>query len=202
MNAHRLFRLVFALCLISLLTGCGSAIVHESWTSEHDGLTQEPSPTSTDPCIELENNWSPEWIAFEREVLELTNEHRSLGVDCNTKGVFPPADPLTWNSKLACAARRHSRDMGERGFFDHTSPEGTTPAERALTSGYLYQSVGENIAAGQTSPTSVVEGWLASDGHCANMMNNRFTELGVGHAFAQQDVYGFYWTQVFGRPRR
>ena len=201
MNAHHPIRIAFALCLGTLLSGCGSAILHESWTSEQASLNQEPSLNFIDPCTEMENNWSPEWIEFERQVLELTNQHRAQGADCNTKGVFPPAGPVSWNSKLACAARAHSQDMGERGFFDHISPEGTTPGERAQTSGYIYQTVGENIAAGQSTPAAVVEGWLGSDGHCANMMNDRFTELGVGHTFAPEDVYRFYWTQVFGRPR-
>jgi len=89
--------------------------------------------------------------------------------------------------------------MAEREFFDHISPDGTTPAVRAVSVGYSFQTVGENIAAGQVTPEQVIEGWMNSDGHCANLMKASYKELGVGYVEAPEAPYGFYWTQVFGR---
>jgi len=134
-------------------------------------------------------------VAFEDEVLELVNAERARGASCGDLGRFAPADPVVSNAALRCAARNHSRDMAERGFFDHTNPDGEGPGERIARTGYQPRTWGENIAFGQTSPRAVVDAWMESPGHCANVMNPAFTELGVGYEA------GDYWTQVFGAPR-
>lgn len=86
--------------------------------------------------------------------------------------------------------------MSQRNFFDHVNPDGDGPGERIEASTYEWSTWGENIAAGYRTPEAVVEGWMSSDGHCSNIMNPAFTEIGVGY-----EPDGFNWTQVFGAPR-
>ncbi|MFF2774049.1 CAP domain-containing protein [Streptomyces sp. NPDC058052] len=102
--------------------------------------------------------------------------------------------PLTANATLARAAQGHSDDMAARDFFDHTNPDGDGPGERVTAAGYPWSTYGENIAMGQSTPEQVMEGWMNSPGHRANILNCDFKELGVG----VQNDGGPYWTQVFG----
>lgn len=85
-------------------------------------------------------------------------------------------------------------DMGERDYFDHTTPEGTGPGQRIEQASYNFSTWGENIAWGYPSAESVVAGWMSSPGHCANIMRDSFTETGIGY------YEGSLWTQTFGRP--
>jgi uncharacterized protein YkwD len=89
--------------------------------------------------------------------------------------------------------------MAARDFFAHQCPSGTQAWDRAVAAGYEYRKVAENIAAGQTSAAQVVEGWMNSPGHRANILDGELTQIGVGHATGGE--YGTYWTQVFGIPR-
>jgi uncharacterized protein YkwD len=144
--------------------------------------------------------WDAAWVAFEDEVLALTNDERAKGADCGSEGAFAAAADLTADSRLRCAGRQHSRDMAVRDFFDHTNPDGLDPFDRVDRTGYNWQAAGENIAAGQSTPSDVVAGWMASDGHCANVMRPEFTHLGVGYFLQDGDTYRHYWTQVFAAP--
>lgn len=137
-------------------------------------------------------DWSPDWAEFEEQVLVLVNEHRAAGADCGSTGSFAAASPLSMNDALRCAARNHSMDMGVRDFFDHTNPDGDGPGPRLDRAGYDYTTWGENIAWGYPTPEAVVAGWMSSDGHCANIMRDSFTEIGVGY------YEGNLWTQTFG----
>lgn len=143
-------------------------------------------------------SWEPGWVAWEEDVLDLVNDERAQGGSCGNHGSFPPSGPLTMEGHLRCAARAHSLDMVERDFFDHYNPDGDGPAERAGYAGYVFSTLGENIAAGQPSPAEVVQGWLGSPGHCKNIRNPEYTEIGVGYYAGGS--YGHVWTQVFGRP--
>ncbi|MFF8507249.1 CAP domain-containing protein [Streptomyces sp. NPDC015492] len=102
--------------------------------------------------------------------------------------------PLSANATLTRAAQGHSDDMAARDFFDHTNPDGAGPGERVTAAGYPWSTYGENIAMGQSSPEQVMESWMNSPGHRANILNCDFKEIGVGiHSQG-----GPYWTQVFG----
>lgn len=125
------------------------------------------------------------------ELLRLVNEARAAGCNCGTTW-FPPAAALTWNDTLETAAQNHCSDMARKNFFSHTGSDGATVSDRVTRLGYRYRMVGENIAKGQLSEQQVMEGWLASPGHCANLMNGQFREMGVAR---KED----YWTQVLGR---
>lgn len=88
---------------------------------------------------------------------------------------------MTWNATLETAAQTHTRDMANNNYFDHKDRTGGTPGDRAELAGYIAQQIGENIAAGLDTPRKVVDGWLASPGHCANIMNPQFRELGAAY---------------------
>ncbi|MEV5433274.1 CAP domain-containing protein [Streptomyces sp. NPDC052701] len=104
--------------------------------------------------------------------------------------------PLAPDPRLAAAAQAHSADMAARGFYSHTCPDGGRPWDRAAAAGAGRRSIGENIACGQRSPAEVVEGWMNSPGHRANILKPDFTHLGIG--FAGGGRAGTYWTQLFG----
>lgn len=122
---------------------------------------------------------------LEDEVVSLTNAERSSH-GCET--------PLRIEERLRTAARLHSDDMARRDYMDHTSPEGVGPAQRAEDAGYSAWS-GENIAMGYPTAEAVVEGWMSSEGHRANILNCDFRAVGVGAADSDR---GVYWTQMFG----
>lgn len=130
-------------------------------------------------------------------VLKLVNEARSRPRMCGSRG-FAAAPPLAWNDSLAAAALVHSRDMAARNYFDHSDATGATVAQRATRAGYRWRVIGENIAVGQGSAQQVVAGWLASPGHCANIMERDFSEMGTAYAIQPRSAMEIYWTQVFG----
>ncbi len=135
---------------------------------------------------------SPE---FKREFLTDINQVRQKG--CNCGGVYmPPAPPLTWNDELENAAMGHAKDMADKSYFSHTSTNGRTMQDRIIAAGYSYKgfksyNVGENIAQGQMTIAQVMEGWFNSPGHCKNLMNPAFKEIGVAE-------HNTYWVQDFG----
>jgi hypothetical protein len=113
---------------------------------------------------------------------------------------FAAARPLAWNAALGAAAQGHSRAMAYGNYFAHQDPDGDSPADRARGAGYRGRQIGENIAAGQGSPNKAMEGWLASPGHCANLMNPMFTQVGAAYAADSRSDEGIYWTMLFGAP--
>jgi uncharacterized protein YkwD len=105
------------------------------------------------------------------------------------------------SAALGAAALAHSREMAAQSRFAHEGADGSTAGQRVARTGYRAALVGENIAAGPTSASEVVKGWLESPGHCANLMDARFTEMGLAYAVDARSTSGIYWTQVFATPR-
>ncbi len=120
----------------------------------------------------------------EEAVLALVNDERAAA-DCG---------PLEPDSRLDTAARLHAEDMAANDYFDHTSQDGRSPTDRAAEQGY-EGGVGENIAYGYPDPASVMEGWMNSEGHRANILNCGYNVLGVGTADRDGTIY---WVQNFG----
>ncbi|MFB7831957.1 CAP domain-containing protein [Streptomyces sp. NPDC056056] len=145
----------------------------------------KPDPTTEAP---VETTAAPSTAdrgeAAEAEVVRLVNVERAK-VGCS---------PVTADARLAALAGAFSEDMAARGFFDHTDPDGATPWARAEKAGVSGLG-GENIARGQADAAAVMESWMNSDGHRANILNCDFTTLGVGVHFADG---GPWWTQDFG----
>lgn len=119
---------------------------------------------------------------FESEVVRLVNVERAKN----------GLSALTENWELSRVARYKSKDMHDRGYFSHTSPTYGSPFDMMKNFGISYRTAGENIAKGYATPQAVVNGWMNSEGHRANILNASFTQIGVGY-YAD----GNYWTQMF-----
>ena len=109
----------------------------------------------------------------------------------NTERGEAGVDAYAWNVELALAAQRHAEDMVANGYFDHTSQDGRSFSDRAVDAGYDGSPRGENIAAGQQTPEQVMDAWMGSDGHRANILADGSDEIGVG-------LHELHWVQVFG----
>lgn len=135
------------------------------------------------------------------QALELINAVRSRGTRCGGRA-FAPAPPLTLSFTLGSVARGHALDMARHGYFEHEDPAGRTPADRVRAAGYPERLVGENIAYGPRTVEEVVQGWLDSPGHCENIMDPRFAQMGFGFAPGAGERRGLYWVQLFAEPGR
>ena len=132
-------------------------------------------------------------------VLVSTNEGRAEQQDCGVHGLKAAVGPVVLNDLLNTAAQGHAEDMAANQFLEHDGSDGSTPFERAARAGYAGRLIGENVARGQNTAPDVVAGWIASDGHCNNLMNGNFSEMGVG--YAENPTTGRpYWAQLFGAP--
>jgi uncharacterized protein YkwD len=136
--------------------------------------------------------------AVSRRVLELVNEARARPTRCGRQ-IFDATTPLKLSPALGNAALAHALDMATRGYFDHTGPDGSTPASRVTHAGYAWRIVGENLAAGVPSPDEAVAGWLQSTAHCQNLMDPRFTDMGVGFSVNPKNPSVIFWTQEFAQ---
>jgi len=125
-------------------------------------------------------------------MLQLVNDARKKGCNCG-KTYYAPVLALTWNNQLEKAAYNHTNDMFRNKYFSHTGSDGSASSERITSAGYNFRYYGENIAQGYSTEKDVVAGWLSSPGHCANIMNKNFKEMGAANV-------GDYWTQDFGNP--
>ena len=135
-------------------------------------------------------------------MLTRVNQRRAAGATCGDRGSFPAVGALAWNDALASAGLVHSDDMVAANFFSHTGSNGSNAGQRITAAGYAWRTWGENIAAGQPSVESVVAAWMDSPGHCANLMNANFRDIGVACvAGSSGNTYHSYWTQVLGAAR-
>jgi uncharacterized protein YkwD len=138
--------------------------------------------------------------AVAQRVFELVNAARAEPRRCGRQQ-FDAAPPLSLSTLLTAAASLHSLDMAARGVLGHEGSDGSTSGERIARAGYEWSGSGENVAAGQPDAESAVAAWLDSPGHCASLMEPRFTETGVAFALAPGKSPSVYWTQVFATPR-
>lgn len=194
----RPFRLAaLAVAQSLLLVACGGG----------DPAPSEPpagTPTSPDPAPapSAGTRATCELADFESEMLARVNAHRAAGASCGSSGTFGATTALAWNGPLTQASLVHSDDMVSRNFFSHTGSDGSSAGTRATAAGYTWSTWGENIAAGQPTVASVVQAWMASPGHCANIMNPRFRDIGVACVSGGAgNTYRTYWTMTLGAAR-
>lgn len=135
---------------------------------------------------------APDALEYEAQAVYLTNLERE-------KGGVPPLKSV---EILHGIARQHSLDMARQNYFGHENPDGTPFWTRFDRAGYApWTAEGENIAAGYSTPQSVVNGWMNSPGHRKNILSPDYCEIGVGYVLDRHDTYGpyyHYWTQDFG----
>ncbi len=130
---------------------------------------------------------------FKMEILSRINDIRAKPCNCGGRKM-KAAKPLTWDDALAHSAAKHAIDMEAKNYFDHVSKNGRTIGDRADESGYDWYQVSENIAFGQRSINQVVDEWMQSPEHCANIMDPDVKNMGVAKK-------GNYWVQDFGAKR-
>lgn len=139
------------------------------------------------PNTQTENSGAPAG-SYESSVVSLVNKERAA------QGL--PA--LKFNSKLSNVAEAKAADLRDKNYFSHTSPTYGSPFDMMKSFGISYTAAGENIAKGYKTPDAVMQGWMNSPGHKANILNSSFTEIGVGYV---TDGSGTgYWVQMFIRP--
>lgn len=148
--------------------------------------TTAPAPVTTKPPTTAPAATS--LGAYENQVVTLVNQERAKA------GLAP----LKINTKLAGVAERKAEDLRDKNYFAHNSPTYGSPFDMMKQFGITYTSAGENIAKGQKTPAEVMNGWMNSPGHKANIMNANYTEIGVGYVTDSNGTT--YWVQHFIRP--
>ena len=191
-------KILISTIVLASIIGCGGG-----------GTTTTPSEITGTSNQDYTNTITD---AQKQDFLDAINDARAHDQDCGTEGVFSATTALTWSDALYNAAYEHSKDMAESNTFDHDGSgtatditatkndldRGSHPHERVKYNGYNYSRTGENIAAGQTTLAEVIDGWLKSDGHCANLMNPNYEDAGMSYYYKDSSTYKHYWTQNFG----
>lgn len=144
-----------------------------------DGIVTAPGGSVIPP--QGGNDPDPGVADIRDEFLAAVNQARSVGRVCGSTP-YGPAPPVSWSDNLAMAAYLHSEDMALNGFFSHTGSDGSSAGQRISRQGYPWRTYGENIAVAYPTVSSVIQGWLGSEGHCRNLMDPAFTEIGAGYA--------------------
>lgn len=135
---------------------------------------------------------------FQADMLGAVNKARASARSCGSDAK-PAVAPIAWNNLLFNAAAAHSKDMAERNYFSHDTPEGVNPFQRMQNAGYKFGNAGENIAAGQTGIASVMDAWLKSPGHCSIIMSADIKDVG---ASCVKNTSGKpYWTMGVAAPQ-
>ena len=193
------FCIVLILCLSLGMTAAGKVVTHTVVPGDTMWKLAVRHEVGLDEIISANPHIrDPHWIYpgdvlyipltdsavtdYEAEVIRLVNDIRAE----NGLGT------LQTNWQLSRVARYKSQDMHDRGYFSHTSPTYGSPFDMIKSFNISYRAAGENIAKGYRTPAAVVEGWMNSPGHRANILNASFSEIGVGYV-----ADGNYWTQMF-----
>jgi len=189
-----------------LLTGCGE--VTSKTTTIINNTKNSFSTLSTKERETLDRLHTTQ-----QKLLDAINKERSQSRTCGSRGTFPAVPRLTWNDKLHSSALEHVTDLAYSNTFSHDG-SGTKyditgqgkPSkfyERIVQNGYQnYYSVGENIAGGQRSVEEVMKAWMASPGHCVNIMKSTYTQVGIAIIIKADSDYQIYWGQNFGSKKR
>jgi uncharacterized protein YkwD len=132
--------------------------------------------------------------------LQQINAYRARGATCGSRRM-EPAPALEWNPLLQRAAEVQVRHMGRLGDVTHDGADGSSVGARVTREGYAWSTVGENVAAGRAQAAATLAQWMASPGHCSNLMNAAFREVAVV-GLSAGGAYGTYWVMVLAAPQR
>jgi uncharacterized protein YkwD len=134
-------------------------------------------------------------------MVAVINEARAEAQVC--RGVqFPATASVTWSGTLRASTDLHADDMANNNFFSHQGTNGSFVDDRATLAGYDFEKVGESLAAGFASPEQTVDAWLASsDGHCENLLDPSFDEVGASCRFNAESLHKTYWAMTMGKSR-
>lgn len=139
-----------------------------------------------------------------KALLAEINRRRAEGASCGSVRK-EPAPPMRWNTRLERAAQAHVRDMarnvvGNGASIGHTGSNGSNVGGRVEATGYRWSSVGENVAAGRPDAVATLAQWMASPGHCSNIMNPSFADVAVAGLHWPGTTFNHYWVMVLARP--
>lgn len=192
-------RLAAVLSVAMVLGACGGGGGDEAAASS--GATPPDATGGTDGALlALDASTSCGLPDFRASLLQLINAARASARTCGSTAM-PAVGAVAWDDRLFSAAARHSREMAQNNVFSHTGLNGSSPAQRIAAEGYAASWSGENIAAGYTSAADVMNGWLASAGHCSNLMRAEYQDVAVSCVYQAGSSYGQYWTLVLARPQ-
>lgn len=157
--------------------------IQVSQPSQQNTEASQPNQETSTPTVQqTENNSGYSLSDYENQVVSLINQIRA------ENGL----SALTVNTQLSNVARIKAQDMHDNGYFSHNSPTYGSPFDMMKQYGISYRTAGENIAMGQSSPQAVVDAWMNSEGHRANILNAGYTQIGMGYVSD-----GNYWCQMF-----
>jgi uncharacterized protein YkwD len=203
-NANSGMSVLWSLGLALILTACGGGSGGSAINSDGNETPQitaaatntaNPEPAA----VALDSTAICDIPNFQAEMVALINAARAKGATCGNV-TRKPSKPLAWNDLLGIAADIHSTDMAANNFFDHNSPRTGSLRERIRGTGFQYEEAGENLAGGQTSVAKVVNDWLQSPSHCANMLNPEFKLMGASCKRNAASYYKNYWTLEMALP--
>lgn len=200
----RLFILSVCMSSAAMLMSCGggdssSTTNTTNTTSTVTGgtATSTTSTTTTSLVGQLDSLQTCGLTNFQQEIIERVNQVRGTSRSCGST-LYNATTALQWNDRLFNSSAAHSNDMASNNYFSHTSQDGRTLSQRVDAAGYQWSAIAENIAAGQTSAEQVINGWLDSPGHCANMMSPSYSEFAVACVKNDASTYKTYWTMNLG----
>lgn len=210
-NFTRWIGTTLLLCLLSAcnLTGeedsvqaTTSALLTPSSATPSAGGTSPATSTSTATASGISQTAATTCsiTAFQAAVMAEVNRRRASAQSCGSRGAFAATSSLRWSDTLFRVAAAHANDMVTNNFFAHTGSNGSTVSARINAIGYAWASVGENIAAGQPTVSRVVDAWMGSDGHCANLMNPAMEEFAVACVYNTANRSN-YWVMDLAKPR-
>jgi len=196
----RIGRAATVAAVAAMVAACGGGGSSDDTPVSAAG-TPSATPTARTASAEPASVGSSVDKAFSDRVLELVNAARAVGRNCGSTA-YPAVGPLTWNTQTEQAARAQAEHLQQNNAFSHTGAGGSTVGDRLTATGYVWSTVGENIAAGFTELPDVVNGWIESPGHCVNIMNGNFVDVGVVLVpGTSSNTYRTYWGMVLARPR-
>ena len=134
-------------------------------------------------------------------MVKYINYARSKKRNCGDK-IYSPVQAVSWNTRLYNAASIHSEDMATHNLFSHAGSDNSSTGDRVSNSGYNWKAVAENISGGTDTPEQTIDRWLASPGHCHNIMNAVYTEIGMACVVNHASEYEIYWTLVLGHAQK
>lgn len=180
-----------SLAILFTLAGCGSSGDGNS-TAAPAGSAAAPAAATTPPGASKTAD-----TELAQKAVAQINAIRATGRNCG--GVaFAAAAPISWSSAAAAAADGQAVYMQTTGTLTHNGSGGATLGQRLSAAGYNWGSVGENIAFGYDTLEDVLQGWVESPGHCANLMSSNYAEIGIGQSTGTGETY---WALVLARPR-
>jgi len=204
-----MYKSVFYVATVMVMIGCdGTSLSSLNTKSPQENDTSKTQVSHPHDTTMIETR-------IKKIYLDAINQKRSQNQNCGTSGTKPAVGPLVWNDTLYKSAYEHSEDLAESGTFSHDGSgtvsdwtaqvqklgKGSSVKERIENNGYTnWKNIGENITAGTGRDTAekAMTAWMKSDGHCANIMNANYTEVGMAYFEKIDTKYKHYWTQNFG----